>query len=514
MTTTALPIASPRFLKRSSTDAQFDGPSMNGSNDTVTTSAHEAFCSMPTTEDVSEPSVHPEMQPALPASAQTHGLAISSPIKTSSVPEQSKKRVKLTASEKEAKRLEKDAKEKEKAEQKAKREEEKARKEQGKEEERIRKEQEKQAKQAEKEKKRSEREEQNRLKEEEKKKKEEEKNKKNKVIVFWSWKSCFANRIKSQLRLNAFFPRPNLPNDVSTPSPTRGSPSPANSRRSSITSIHDTSGITRDRSVPATPSKPQLSEYGRRFPPFFLQSYTALAPCNRFERDEEGLGYARKSLDEKMISTTDCPAPFNPKEMLHVSPYKRRKLNGSQPSVKYIVDQLNGTHQKPIDLMDTYQSESSQQPLDLLKSISVRFLKFAEDVRPPYIGTYTRLQDPRIARKICRNPFSRELPSTDYDYDSEAEWEEPGEGEDLDSEGEEEVESEDGDDLDGFLDDEDSPEGTRTLQKRRLISGDLEPSSSGLCWDDADRHSILPEMRQYRLEVILGRSSSRTIDRR
>ncbi|KAI4173402.1 MAG: hypothetical protein LQ343_002934 [Gyalolechia ehrenbergii] len=432
------------------------------------------------TRDVSGLPMNPALDPNTPLPTQQP-----SAMSASSAPDQNKKRAKLTASDKEAKRLEKEAKEKEKAEQKVKREEEKTRKEQEREEERICKEQEKQAKQAEKDKKRLEKEEQSRLREEEKKKKEEEKNKKNK---------------------------PNLPNDGSTPSPIRGSLSPANSRRSSVTSMYDTDGLARDRSVSATPSKPKLSEYDRRFPSFFLQSHTTLAPCNRFERDEEGLQYAQKGLDESLASETaytDGPAPFNPKAMLHVSPYKRRKLNTSQPSVKQAVDQLNGTYHEPIDLTDSSRPESSRQPLDLLKSVSIRFFKFAEDVRPPYIGTYTRLQNPSAARKLCRNPFGRELPSTDYDYDSEAEWEEPGEGEDLDSEGEEEVESEDGDDMEGFLDDEDTAEGMKMLQKRRLLSGDLEPTSTGVCWEDTDNHPILPELRQYRLEVILGRRLER-----
>ncbi|KAL8934042.1 MAG: hypothetical protein Q9211_005440 [Gyalolechia sp. 1 TL-2023] len=482
-----LPLTSPKFLKRRCTDAGLD------SNDAITGVPQGASDTAPGIIGVSGTPSNPAFEPdppiPTPQSSAASGPAEPSAINASPAPDQSKKRAKVAASDKQAKRLEKEAKEKEKADQKAKREEERTRKDQEREEDRIRKEQEKQAKQAEKDKKRLEKEEQTRLKEEERKKKEEEKNKKN----------------KSQLRLNAFFPRPNLPSGRSTPSPTRGSLSPAKSRRSSITSIIDTDGLARDRSVSATPSKSKLSDYDRRFPPFFLQSHTTLAPCNRFERDEEGLQYARKGLDETMVLDPGRPAPFNPKEMLHVSPYKRRKLTGSQPSVKHVVDQLNGTYQKPIDLTDPFRPGSTQQPLDLLKSISIRFLKFAEDVRPPYVGTYTRLQDPSAVRKICRNPFSRELPSTDYDYDSEAEWEEPGEGEDLDSEGEEEAESEDGDDMDGFLDDEDTVDGLKALQKRRFHSGDLEPTSTGVCWEDANNHPLLPELRQYRLEFILGR---------
>lgn len=262
----------------------------------------------------------------------------------------------------------------------------------------------------------------------------------------------------------------------------------------------------------STPSKTKASDYDRLFPSFFLHSHTTMAPRNRFERDEEGLQYTRKLLDDKLASgsmASSIPPPFNPHEMLHLSPYKRRKLNSSQPSVKAIVEQLHGTSQNPIDLTGPQRSKASQQPLELLKTVSTRYLKFAEDVRPPYIGTYSRVRDPAAARKICRNPFTPGLPNTDYDYDSEAEWEDPGEGEDLDSEGEEEIESEDGDDMEGFLDDEeDATDVRKTGQKRRLLAGDLEPMSTGLCWEDAHHNPVMPDLASYRLEVILGMAFS------
>ncbi|KAI4147704.1 MAG: hypothetical protein L6R39_003028 [Caloplaca ligustica] len=495
-----LPMSSPRSLKRSLSDAGLETPSMDNVGDSVAMVSQET----------SAPSMEPS--PASPSNSTINSAPAPSSTtpqtsSTSNVPQPprtiplhetnaAKKRPKLTASEKEAKRLEKEAKEKEKeakekgkAEQKAKKEEEKLRKEKEKEEDRIRKEQEKarkdedkRAKDAEKEKKRLE-------KDEEKRKKEEEQNKKQ----------------KSQLRLNAFFARPSLPNDGSTPSPTRGSQSPATSRRSSITSIHDPESLARERSVTATPSKPKRSEYERRFPSFFLHSSTTLAPHNRFDRDDEGLQYARKVLDDRLASgsiAAETPSPFNPQEMLHLSPYKRRRLNKPQPSVKDIVERLHGTYSKPIDLTGSQRLRTSLQPLDALKSVSTKILRFAEDVRPPYAGTYSRVRDPSTARKICRNPFSRGLPSTDYDYDSEAEWEDPGEGEDLDSEGEEEVESEDGDEMEGFLDDEE--DGVKTGQKRRLLAGDLEPTSTGLCWEDAGRHLALQQLASYGMEVILG----------
>ena len=292
------------------------------------------------------------------------------------------------------------------------------------------------------------------------------------------------------------------------PSPTHESPSPVNSRRSSITSLNGPDGFLRDRSLPATPSKSKRCDYDSFFPSFFLQSFTTLAPLNRFERDEEGLHCACSNLDKELasaIASTRVPSFFNPKEMLRVSPHKRRKLNKPQLSVRDIVAQLNGTSNNPIDLTNPRTLATYCEPMNLLRSISTKILKFAEDVRPPYIGTYTRVQSPSTARKICRNPFSRDLPRVDYDYDSEAEWEDPGEGEDLDSEAEEEVESENGDDMDGFLDDEDLVDGTKASQKRRVLTSDLEPTSTGLCWEDPDGHPALADLAHYRLEVILGK---------
>ncbi|KAL8922273.1 MAG: hypothetical protein Q9208_005243 [Pyrenodesmia sp. 3 TL-2023] len=496
MDTLILPTSSPNPLKRRSSEAGLDKSDIDEVHGTMAMGTQKIF--RPASESGAVSSAIPT---TIEAAALDHQAFLAAPpapnppiTTTPGGTNATKKRSKLTASGQEAKRQEKEAKEKEKAEQKVKKEQERIRKEKEKEDDRIRKEQErarkeeeKKARDVERETRRLEKEEQSKLKEERKKKEEAEKNKKQ----------------RSQLRLNAFFAPPGLANNGSTPSPTRESMSPTNSRRSSITSIHNHEGLAQERSAPATPSKPRLSDYERRFPTFFLQSHTYLAPRNRFDRDEQGLVCLRKSLDERFASgsvDTDMPAKFNPHRMLRLSPYKRRKLTGHQPSVKEIVEQLHGTASRPVDLTDAQKFQASRQPLELLRSVSTKILKFAEDVRPPYIGTYSRVQGPSAARKLCRNPFRRGLPSTDYDYDSEAEWEDPGEGEDLDSEGEEEAESEDGDDMEGFLDDEE--EGTKLGQKRRLVAGDLEPTSTGLCWDNTPHAS--QDLAVYRLEVILG----------
>ncbi|KAL8806858.1 MAG: hypothetical protein Q9200_004895 [Gallowayella weberi] len=486
-----LPMSPRNHLKRTYSDAGLDNSLPDGLESSAIEGPQEVTTSDPYIP-MPQPLTLSQATPAaiLPNPAETsvhssHAHTTNTPGIPPTSLDPAKKRTKPSEAEKQAKRLEKEAKDQDKARQKAKKEEDRIRKE----EERAKKDEERRAKDAEKERRRQEKEEQAKLKEDERRKKDEEREK------------------KAKMRLNSFFVTPNLSNDGSSTSMPQGSPSPANSRRSSIISLHGPETPTRERSASATPSKSKLSSYAQLFPPFFLLSHTTLAPPSQFKRDEEGLQYTQKTIDESLSSPADSDAftSFKPYELLHLAPYKRRKLNGPQASVKEIVERLHGTSQNPIDLTGSQKSRVSQEPLNILKTISTRYLKFVEDVRPPYIGTFTRVQDPTTARRICRNPFARALPDADYDYDSEAEWEEPGEGEDLDSEGEEENESEDGDDLEGFLDDEDATDAVKALQKRRIVTGNLEPISTGLCWEDDNENHALADLAQYRLEIMLGK---------
>lgn len=323
--------------------------------------------------------------------------------------------------------------------------------------------------------------------------------------------------LKSQLRLNSFFVQPAIPIGRSTGSPKPECNSPLSSRRSSIASTDVLEATSRGRSISATPQKPQLSEYERLFLPFFVQPNTALAPYNRFSRDDQGVKYAQSKIDESLNSAGETTSKqgngFDPHDLLHISPHQCRGHQKPRCTVKDVIAYMNGSAQHPIDL--TYSKANRVvKPAERLKLIATKFLRFAEDVRPPYIGTYTKLPGGHNGRKLCKNPFSRALPQTNYDYDSEAEWEEPGEGEDLDSEGEEEInEEEEDDEMEGFLDDEEGGDGIRTLNhKRRPIMGDLEPTCTGLCWEDdyeinntvmtSEKNPV--NMRTYKLEVILG----------
>ncbi|KAL9023296.1 MAG: hypothetical protein Q9180_008292, partial [Flavoplaca navasiana] len=367
MDTTTLPISPKNHLKRTYSDtietSLQDAVMVSTPTETPVISESDSGIPLPfihsqTTDPVTVPNpVSPIIQAATTASKTTSSPhALGATISTSTNP--MKKRTKLSESEKEAKRQEREAKEEEKAKQKAKKEEEKIRKDEVK----AKKDEERRVKDAEKEKKRREKEEQTRLKEDEKRKLEEKKQ-------------------KSQMRLNAFFPIPNLPNDGSAASLPHGTPSPANSRRSSIVSLQGADTPARERSASVTPGKPMASEYARRFPPFFLHPYTTLAPLSRFERDEEGLQYTQKQIDEWISdpSTELDNGSFQPIEMLHLSRYKRRKLDRSQSCVKEIMERLHGTSQNPIDLTSSQRLKSAQEPLDLLKTIPTKFLKFIED---------------------------------------------------------------------------------------------------------------------------------------
>lgn len=78
--------------------------------------------------------------------------------------------------------------------------------------------------------------------------------------------------------------------------------------------------------------------------------------------------------------------------------------------------------------------------------VPMKLLRFKEDVRPAYYGTWTKESKAISGRK----PLALDETLLSYDYDSEAEWEEdPEDAENLVSEEDADEESED--DLDGWL---------------------------------------------------------------
>lgn len=267
--------------------------------------------------------------------------------------------------------------------------------------------------------------------------------------------------------------------------------------------------LTNANSAPVSPQKAlrknAKSDYEQVFLPFELPSHAILAPYNRFAVDPVKRAAVETNLD-KIIS--ECDAYMGPTQLeaFKSSVLAHRQRGLQTPSIAEIVDKINQSSEAVIDLTDE-RAPKPIQPLDLLKQIPMKYLHFPEDVRPPYWGTYSKPYTPQEAARLARNPYRRNLHQVDYDYDSEIEWEEPEEGEDLDSDGEDDLDDDGEDDMDGFLDDEEDPQ-----VKRRLINGDLEPVSTGLCWEDHrgvsrlsdGSDAISTEFNDFKMGFLLG----------
>ncbi|KAF2467885.1 uncharacterized protein BDR25DRAFT_291320 [Lindgomyces ingoldianus] len=429
---------------------------------------------------------HNIIQAAAPGSSN-NSVAGDVPTQRQSTPasgsgKQPAKRRKLTPKEREEQIMEKEAREKVKAELKAKKEEEKRLEEEERQRKKEEREEEKRLQDEEKRKKREEREEKKRAKEIELQQKEEEKRKKE----------------RSQMRLGAFFNMKRRTGGEASGNTVVEATQPAST---DTISLELKATPTNANSAPVSPQKAIMknakSDYEQVFFPFELPSHAILAPYNLFAEDPVAVAATTTRL-EKFISG----------EKVDMEPiqFSSRGPRGLQTlSITEIVDKINSSSGDVIDLTGETNIHS-RQPLDLLKHIPMKYLHFPEDIRPPYYGTYTKQYTTREAAKLARNPFRRNLHQVDYDYDSEAEWEEPEEGEDLDSEGDEDLDEEGEDDMDGFLDDEEDPQ-----VKRRLINGDLEPISTGLCWEDSRGVShlndgsgaISTEFREFKMGFLL-----------
>lgn len=128
----------------------------------------------------------------------------------------------------------------------------------------------------------------------------------------------------------------------------------------------------------------------------------------------------------------------------------------------------------------TSKEKRDEELQALLKTVPHKYIKFYENVRPPYIGTYSK-----EAILPAEDPFCTEGTGYNYDYDSDLEWinEEDEEGEqggvdNLES-GEEDDEDEDEEasegEFEGFLDVEDGSNKSRSAGKRKFI-GPLIPT--------------------------------------
>ncbi|RVX66449.1 hypothetical protein B0A52_09679 [Exophiala mesophila] len=368
--------------------------------------------------------------------------------------------------EKVVKRQEKEQKEKEKLEARAAKDDEKRRKEEEKDAARKAreavKEERKKAKDAVQQEKEAVREEKKKAKDAVQQEKEAEKKRKEAEVL---------KKKQSQMRIGAFFARPA---SASTPpaTPDVRSTGPV-SRRSSTASID----IDMPLAGTDTPVKATNPEFNNWILPFFVSDLAEVAPFNRFHRTAGSLGHAEFPLNQGTV-----PEPLR-------SRFRQRQRRRPIRPVKAIMEQLAVISTSVDHVVDDDSC---------LASVPYKYLQFREDVRPPYQGTFTRTVSLKSSYKLARNPVHRGLPDINYDYDSEAEWEEPEDGDDDLMDEDEMSEDEAGEDeMDDFLDDEAEP------VKRRLLVGEMEAKSSGVCWEGS---GVQPEnqfdLSVYRMDVL------------
>jgi chromatin assembly factor 1 subunit A len=418
-----------------------------------------------------------------------------------------KKRVKLTFAEKEEQKILKAVRDQEKAEERAQRElekkakeEDKARRDAEKEAERKRKEAEREEKRLVKEAERAEKEEKRLIKEaeraekdREKKAKEDEKRRKEEEKQRIEEEK--RKKERSQPTLNAFFKKPaTAPNDGGL----RKSPSPAPRAAIQSSSV----------SIAKSPCKlDSVPEYQKRFPPFFVQNNVKVAPFTQFGRDERALNALEDVIDSYIHGqrSPEKRQPFDPVRLFNLLHFNVKPRGRKITPVREIMSQILGNSKRPIDLTTDSQNIQIKNTRNLLRKVPYKILSFAEDVRPPYKGTYTSHPISGM-RRMARNPTRRDLPHVNYDYDSEAEWEDD-DGEDVESDCNDDEEIGDGgEDLEEFLDDAEA----ESLNARKIVmQGDLESKCSGLCWEDQKRRGPNVKMYRYLMEIITGESLPR-----
>lgn len=254
-----------------------------------------------------------------------------------------------------------------------------------------------------------------------------------------------------------------------------------------------------DKAVKARSPSPAAiqTEYAKLALPFFVHTNVAMAKTP-FAVDEETREAKTNILTDHLEGRRPPVAarPFDPLSRLQLAriPLPRGRCF---PCVRDLMADHEGGASNPIDLIAESLSLPTKQSL---KFIPMKQLSFHEDVRPGYYGTVTSVQSVSTLRKMARNPAAKDLP-LNYDYDSEAEWVQGEEEEDeaIDDMTDDDDDEDDSKSLNEFLDDEDDvgrPTG-------RLMVGNLEPETTGICFENRKRANPNPQMYKFRMEFLI-----------
>lgn len=250
-----------------------------------------------------------------------------------------------------------------------------------------------------------------------------------------------------------------------------------------------------------SPAAQERNEYQRLAQEFFVKENVTLA-INKFALSPGSQAEKVAVLDDFVAGRREPieTKSFDPFQTLCLPNGVAQPRGKMYSSVRGLLSSPDGLQTSPIDLTTESQNVRIQKTQQALKRIPLKHLKFYEDVRPAYYGTVTSVESLASLRKLAKNPIAKDLP-LNYDYDSEAEWVddgEDGEADDVSLLDEEDVEEEDGEGLDDFLDDsEDAGRGPR------MVTGTMEPESSGVCFEDRTRKNPNPQMYKYRMEFMI-----------
>ncbi|CAK9781242.1 hypothetical protein CC85DRAFT_286041 [Cutaneotrichosporon oleaginosum] len=200
----------------------------------------------------------------------------------------------------------------------------------------------------------------------------------------------------------------------------------------------------------AGPSKKELSDFERAFPPVAQRANVHWAPINRFQ----------SCLSSSIESHTDV-ATWTRNDFLrdHLERHKQSRRNPRSARGQ-------GLKSEPMygsvaEMWAEYQrAEEPRAVLDELtnkRKFPWKTLAFDQQARPPYVGTFSK----RSLAVGPRTPFAQD-PVFDYSYDSGDDWQEDEEegGDDVDEpveDGDDDVPPEDEGEFDDWLDNTEDP---------------------------------------------------------
>ncbi|CAI4054748.1 hypothetical protein SUVZ_16G2960 [Saccharomyces uvarum] len=223
----------------------------------------------------------------------------------------------------------------------------------------------------------------------------------------------------------------------------------------------------------------EKSDYEKFFLPFYAKD--GVKACDKWKLTKPRLEDSKKKIDHLLLNSNNA----DDDELLS---WLKSKEVARGHKIKC----------KAVEVLQqmTLKEKTDEELHSLLAQVPHKYIKFYENVRPPFIGTYS--VDFTLP---ANNPFSTEGTGFNYDYDSDVEWvneEEEGEVDNLES-GEEEEEEEDDEDMpsegefDGFLDKEENGDVDGLSGAKRKFVGPLIPT---ICLK-SDFENLSDENKRY-----------------